>query len=179
MYYDKVGAISCCAKQYLPKGGDVKKCYATKYPQAMFEHNCEKAVSIAHNILSVVQPTRQPVTTSQYSCRSVTQPSHLYTSHLWEQYPGGKGKIRSQILRQVTNCPHIFYDHLKYRVLNKVSHPVFTICGSIPSRNVCLSSWKSNIKVYNLISTRDETRNLVFLRDISAETYGIFQFVCT
>lgn len=85
MYYDKVGAISCCAKQYLPKGGDVKKCYATKYPQAMFEHNCEKAVSIAHNILSVVQPTRQPVTTSQYSCRSVTQPSHLYTSHVWWQ----------------------------------------------------------------------------------------------
>lgn len=60
------------------------------------------------------------------------------------------------------------------KVLNKVSHPVFTICGSIPSRNACLSSWKSNIKVYNLISTRDETRNFVLLRGISAETYGIF-----
>lgn len=84
MYYDKVGTISCCAKQYLPKGGDVKRCCATKYPQAMFEHHCQKAVSIAHNVLSLVQPTQWPVTTSQYPWKSVTQPSYLHTSHLWE-----------------------------------------------------------------------------------------------
>lgn len=74
---------------------------------------------------------------------------------------------------------HFLWSLTIQKALKKISHPVFTICEFIPCRKACLSSWKSNIKVYNLISTRDQTKNLVFLRDISAETYGIFQFVCT
>lgn len=38
------------------------------------------------------------------------------------------------------------------------------VCESIPCRKACLSSWESNIKVYNLISSWDKTKDFISLK---------------
>lgn len=71
----------------------------------------------------------------------------------------------------------LLWSHAIQEVLKELPHLVFEIWESILCRKVCLTAWESDIRLYELISAPDQTKDLVSLRLVSAEKYGIFQFV--
>lgn len=76
----------------------------------------------------------------------------------------------------MTSCLRLLCSHAIQEVLEEPHHLVFKIREPILCRKVCLTAWESDTRLYKLISTPDQTKDLVSLRLVSAEKYGIFQF---
>lgn len=130
----------------------------------------------------LLQSMLRLVTAPQFSCWTLMKLSLHYCSPLWEQCPCGNWKM--------SHHPKSFQDRwptlhtfsvitCNTRAFKDISTHYFGICESVPNRKVCLSAWKCKIRVYRLISAPDQTKDLVSLRNISAETYGVFQFAFT
>ena len=185
MCYDKPGAIICLlckAALAQRKGREGMQCYEVPpvHGWALLAESCFCCSHV---------PSSSSANTKVSDCSSVsTQVSYeivpslpfatMGTVSLCQLKNESPSKfINFEVGDQLST--HFLWPHAIQEVLKKFPHLVFEIRGSIPCRKACLSAWESNIRVYELISTPDQTKDLVSLKDVSAETYGIFLFAFT
>lgn len=170
MCYDKPGAIICllCKATLAQRRG----CEGMQHYEAPPVHGlaplAESCFCCSH------APSSSSANTKVSDCSSISmQVSHEIVPSLpfntvgivslWQLKNESPSKIINfEVGDQLST--HFLWSHAIQEVLKKFPHLVFKICESIPCRKVHLSIWECNIGVYELVSTPDQTKDLVSLR---------------
>lgn len=166
-----------CAEQYLPKGGDVKALRAVTVAACGSALLAELLLVLTCSFLFFSHHHSQGLLLNFHAILPSLPFTAAGTVFLCQLKNESLKLIHLEVGDQLSTPT--LWSHSIEEVLKELPHFVFEIWESILCKKVCLTAWETDRRFYELISTPDQTKDLFSLRLVSAEKYGIFQFVST